>query len=794
MRLPRRIFAGSSVLLVFAAVAALSFAPLVRSRVAAEGARRKLSIEIGAVRPGWFAVRLDGVHVRPEGVPGVDVQLNEVIVRLGASLSVSEVCARGGSIKIVGETGPLSEQLSSWRIQKSGAGGEAGGHTPIRAEAISIRWQTHVAQEKPELEASGVAFARGPAGYQIAVESVSLQHNDVGLDAAAASVDLDRDANLRSARVNTVQVRYELRVDQEPGAPPNPGASDPVPPPLPAAVERRRSSRVPPSAPFIPPVALAAPATPLVPLPDVHALRAHMANAATLLGGRVPEGGSVTIDGLSLQLAVRGDRISLGPGPLTVERHAEQIHLTFATSGDSSLRTAATKLSLDGVLPLGAGDVVLSLSGGPVALPLLGVKGAAVGLADVERATMAGQGRVTIAAAGDSVTFDGDVHVRGLAIRHPKLANDVVRGLDFGISARGLLTDKGELRIDDAEASMGTVKIHAHGRLEQSSEHVAAAVSFEVPASSCQSLLDSAPSALVPTIRGARMGGTFGARGRLAFDTRRIDDLALEYAIDDQCRMLEVPTELSRERFTHEFSHRIYLPDGKLSEETTGPGTANWTDLDRISPYMQVAVLTTEDGAFMHHRGFNHAAIRSSLVANLKSRSFVRGASTITMQLAKNLFLQREKTLSRKLEEMILTDYLEQIFRKDDMMELYLNIIEFGPNVYGVAQAAEHYFGRKPDELNLAECLFLSSIMPSPVRYHRIFEKGQVSDAWMKHIYQLMDIAKKTGKISQAELAQGLTESILFQKPDMPPPPPRPPVTGTHLLGDDEASAGWEQL
>jgi hypothetical protein len=64
----------------------------------------------------------------------------------------------------------------------------------------------------------------------------------------------------------------------------------------------------------------------------------------------------------------------------------------------------------------------------------------------------------------------------------------------------------------------------------------------------------------------------------------------------------------------------------------------------------------------------------------------------------------------------------------------------------------------------------------------------------MKHIYELMEIAKKTGKISQAELAEGLTETILFQKPDMPPPAPRAPVTGTHLLGDDEAAAAWEQL
>ena len=133
-----------------------------------------------------------------------------------------------------------------------------------------------------------------------------------------------------------------------------------------------------------------------------------------------------------------------------------------------------------------------------------------------------------------------------------------------------------------------------------------------------------------------------------------------------------------------------------MGEETTGPGSDNWTPLDEISPYMQVAVLTTEDGGFLKHHGFNRASIRSSIVANLKARRFARGASTITMQLAKNLFLSRDKTLSRKLEEVVLTDYLEQTFSKDELMELYLNVIEFGPAVYGITAAAEHYFGRTP--------------------------------------------------------------------------------------------------
>jgi membrane peptidoglycan carboxypeptidase len=200
-----------------------------------------------------------------------------------------------------------------------------------------------------------------------------------------------------------------------------------------------------------------------------------------------------------------------------------------------------------------------------------------------------------------------------------------------------------------------------------------------------------------------------------------------------------------------------------------------------MSPFLQVAVLTTEDGAFYRHHGFNGAAMRNALVADLKAGKFARGASTITMQLAKNLFLARDKTVSRKLEEVILADYLEGAFTKEEMMELYLNVIEFGPSVYGITAAAGRYFGRMPSELNLAESLVLSSILPSPLHYAKLADQRELSASWMERLHALMGIAAKIGTISDAELAQGLAERVVFQQQGEPPPSPRPPITGTHF-------------
>lgn len=796
MRLSRRTWTASLVLVALALAVIFGFSPLMRSKVASEAARRKLDVEVGAIRPGWFAVTLRDVRARPQNVTGVQVHVQELRIELSAGLGLREVIARRGNVALNGTIEELSEALRAWR-GGAGSGGAGASSTPWRAEEVAVTWAS-APGAAPLLAAQGVAVERTATGYRVGLEGAALKDGDVTAEIATLSVQLAASGALESAKAARVVLAYDVALAPDGAAAPTVSPLDPAPPPLPVVLpSRRRGAPARPAAPT--PDGNAAP---LLPLPDLHALRARAAAVAALLAARLPEGALVEVDGLELSLGVRGDKIALGPGPFRLARTHDEVSLSFATGEAAPVGAtpvpapgappAGTRLSLEGTLPLAGGDVAVQLSGGPVALSLLGVKNGAMGVTDVERATLAGQGRLVVSAAGDALTFDVDVKVRGLSVKQPRLATDALRGLDFGVAARGLLDDKGQLRIDDAELEMGALHLHGRGALEETPEHVSASLAFDVPVASCQLLLESVPSALLPTVRGARMAGTFGARGRLAFDSRKLDDLALDYAIADECRMVEVPNLLSRDRFTQPFSHHVYTPDGKIEEEETGPGTAAWTDLEHISPFMQVAVLTTEDGAFLHHKGFNHAAIRSSIVSNLKARKFVRGASTITMQLAKNLFLLREKTLARKLEEVVLTDYLEQIFRKDDMMELYLNIIEFGPNIYGVTRAADHYFGRKPDELNLAECLFLSSIMPSPIKNYRIYEKGEVPESWMRHVRQLMEIAERTGKITKAELAEALPQTIVFHRGGAPPPTPRAPLSGLHVTGDDESQ--WQQL
>jgi hypothetical protein len=812
VRLARsRVVVGGAIAgLLLLAVAA--FGPLVRARVASAAAARHLEVTVGSVRPSWFGVRLREVGIRLQGVPGVVVRLDDVRVGLSATVHVDRLDVRGGQITLSGKLEQLRDDLERWRSDRPSRSdaSPSGLATPIAAEGISVQWADGTSAE-PRLELSDLAVSRGADGAHVGLSTGRVRFGRASISLAEASADLDPKGMVSGARLKTLLVELLPRPPSQSASPPAAGdiapASNPGPgngvtgsPMVATRAQPGRARAATPSATTAP----ADPAAPFIAVPDLHIFRRGASTLASQVAARFSEGASVTVDALTWKIAQSGaDRIALtfGPGPVSVTRTASAVELRYSTNaanaanaGSGASGPGATSragmpgtepsrendvpaLSVRAVAPTDGSDVSLTLEGGPVSLSLLGIQEGAAGLVDVGRASVAGRARVVLAGDGGSLSFDADLATRGVSLNSSKLSSDLVRGLDLALRARGVAIAGGEIRLDDFAATVGSLRLTGSGVLDQEPDFVTAAFRFEIPTAKCQSLLASIPSALLPALRGTALDGTFGARGHFAFDSRTPDDLDLQYDIQDRCRMVDVAEELRPERFKQPFVHTIYLPDGTTSEELTGPTTSNWTGLQDISPYMQVAVLTTEDGAFPHHHGFNHWAIRASIVANLKARRFVRGASTITMQLAKNLFLSREKTLSRKLEELVLTDYLEQTFTKGEILELYLNVIEFGPSVYGITAAAEYYFGRTPAELNLAESLFLSSLLPAPLRYSAMRDGQQPGDGWMRNLRTLMQVAQKTGLVTEAELTEGQAESVLFWHGDSDErPPPRPPV------------------
>ena len=154
---------------------------------------------------------------------------------------------------------------------------------------------------------------------------------------------------------------------------------------------------------------------------------------------------------------------------------------------------------------------------------------------------------------------------------------------------------------------------------------------------------------------------------------------------------------------------------------------SNYVKLGNISQHLQNVVIASEDAAFYSHKGFDWHEIQNSFQENLESGETKRGGSTITQQLAKNVFLSKEKSYWRKIKEAYLTYQIEKNFSKKEILEKYLNVVEFAPNIYGAKAASEHYFKKSPANLNVLEASFLAFLLPNPKSHSSSFAKGQLT-------------------------------------------------------------------
>ncbi|RQW83339.1 MAG: transglycosylase, partial [Geobacter sp.] len=197
-------------------------------------------------------------------------------------------------------------------------------------------------------------------------------------------------------------------------------------------------------------------------------------------------------------------------------------------------------------------------------------------------------------------------------------------------------------------------------------------------------------------------------------------------------------------------SMKVQVRDWKGNNHTVyvGPKNAYWSPAAAIPPEMKWAVILAEDSNFYRHEGIDVKAIKTAIKHDLEKKSFDRGASTITQQVAKNLYLSREKTLSRKIKEIILARRMEEELTKGRILELYLNVVELGPMVYGVGHGARYYFGKPASALTPRECAFLTAMLPGPRiaynPYRNLRKVVQRSDMILK-------LMRRKGVLSEAE-------------------------------------------
>ncbi|WP_316834108.1 biosynthetic peptidoglycan transglycosylase [Pedobacter nutrimenti] len=317
--------------------------------------------------------------------------------------------------------------------------------------------------------------------------------------------------------------------------------------------------------------------------------------------------------------------------------------------------------------------------------------------------------------SGDAFRIKGSWSVKNLLINHPKIAaNDIVVP-DARIDAE-VLFGKNYAALD----STSTVHLKNatfHPFLKYTlSPHKIYEVKVHADEQEAQGILNGFPEGLFESLEGLKVSGKVKYDLNFYLDTSIPDSVKFNSTLTPVNFRIAGWGKTNLQKINSTFVYTPYEYGKPMRDITIGPSNSNYTPLSEVSSNFKNALLTAEDPSFFSHKGFVMESIRKSFAVNFKEKKFVRGGSTISMQLVKNVFLSRNKTLARKAEEILIVWLIENnhLVSKQRMLEVYFNIIEMGKNIYGIGEASRYYFGKTPASLSIGEGIFLANIVPRP--------------------------------------------------------------------------------
>jgi hypothetical protein len=301
--------------------------------------------------------------------------------------------------------------------------------------------------------------------------------------------------------------------------------------------------------------------------------------------------------------------------------------------------------------------------------------------------------------------------------------------------------DTGEIA---AEGQFGNVAWSAIGTTDTESHDIR----VRVPMTELSSVVGLF-GPLIPEANGATLTGELGLAAHITGPpwTWSFEPAAQELSVADA-----LPADFGGDRIR-------WTRNGVAFE--TGPSVAGWVSLDQAG-WMPEAAIAAEDIRFRTHPGFDLVAIQEALDASVNEER-MRGGSTITQQLAKNLFLDGRRTLLRKLRELVFALNMESRMSKDAILALYLNVVEFGPGIHGVSEAANAWFMKNPDQLSAREAAFLTSILPAPQMWHKRITKTKRVP--IKRVNEVLNRMRRRGTLSASQHRRAIQERLRVVPP-----------------------------
>lgn len=371
-------------------------------------------------------------------------------------------------------------------------------------------------------------------------------------------------------------------------------------------------------------------------------------------------------------------------------------------------------------------------------------------------------------------SLEGELRLAGMEVSHRRLAPEPLEDMDLSLAgtltwdpaAGDLKLEGGRITLEEAATLRVGFTLEGLGQGEKDSPLDLRQIRLKanLAPTQAQALFDAVPAAMRRDLEGMRMQGTLALRFDATIDPRRIADMEVDADVQAEgFQVTRFNPKTDVRKLLGEFTHEVTQPETGY-EFTTSPSSPHWVSLSGVSPYVPKAIRTNEDGSFYSHGGVSWFQVRSTVERNVRERRFVRGASTVSMQVIKNLFLDHRKTVERKLQEVFLTLIMEQVVDvpKDRILEIYLNIVEWGPGVYGIRRAAQHYFGKHPSQLSLGEAVWLISILPGPRKYHSYYSRGGISDIWWARMQKLLQVMLERGHVQPEEFAAAYAQRPAF--------------------------------
>lgn len=213
----------------------------------------------------------------------------------------------------------------------------------------------------------------------------------------------------------------------------------------------------------------------------------------------------------------------------------------------------------------------------------------------------------------------------------------------------------------------------------------------------------------------------------------------------------------------NQYPHLEIEKNLEVKVEIKSSKPSHWVPLKAISRYGKWAIVVSEDWAFYQHEGVDLEQMKVALEEMVETNRF-RGASTITQQMVKNVFLSDSRTIWRKIHEIILSQKVEKVLSKDRILEVYLNSIEYGPGIYGIKSASSYYFKKSSSALSPREGAFLAMLLPSPKRYHISFKKKRLTKFAQLRIKAILKKMRMARIITPDQYEQEVNSRFFWEK------------------------------